>query len=1069
MSDFCDGLLDYGGVKIMTNQKIGALMIVLGCLYFLMSLLIMYFIHRQIQNAKMGDDQAVQSVVFPVFVKIMWLNAIINIYIAFIVFCFDFDPYQVSGDEAGTWAFSLMYTLQHCIIEGVAILLMQKGLGKNAAMKTIKYISIWSAFSLFVHWGRLNPDRTLAMVMDLIWNILLLIFYLILWLAPLQRLYRRPAALFYAEFWALYRVVVITLTSMFYIRQTTHVAECFYTFGCLFPMAIFEPIILYYTFLQDSKWWQGLEISTNPKDPAIQDLRAPLLGVDLNVNSAQNLAASMDTMGVSAFRTVPKNVKLLNFAYITLDSSKMLGAGSFSRVYLGKYRQTPCAIKLIYTIDVTKEIIARITAEAEILSSLKNKNVVEILGVSVLPPSVCILLELCTYGSLNDVIGGTGFATLGSMDSNFMNHFLTGSETIGKFSKQKLNISWTDRLYLAIGCAKGIAAVHALRSDICHRDIKSFNFLVDEHLNAKISDLELGTNDNRDFMEKVFSKIHSTISAHHIPILMKKKDDHKIEDDLESPRPSDVRPSDLEFETFKPNQSNDNPDELHGTDFLANWAAPEVITDALHSQASDIYSFGLVLWEILSGTPPFSDVRKQEEIRDSVLKGIRPTIPDFFFNPPYDVHFAPYIELIHKCWKKEPLLRPSISYVLERLETIYRRQISDIASETEAVEPLLHENIENENRHSGLLIPGLPSPAKIKTYLHQHHPTLTAISSPLFGDKIVDPPTTNVTSLQMKQILSILQQENNILDQLMATQEAWCLCLPDEENTLIWGSLAFQDLFEIPLSDLLGKGLIHHPCFQIRKFEENQTILSKIITKLTPESSKNLNQLKEMKRKEKIKQFWNSLQEMKLNSIVHSIVSLLSTKTRMASNNSSRSSFRGHSFENHPPGTPSNSTTNITITTTSLFSLHSFPIPRKQQQHHQHQHQQHQLGNRNSASNSNQHSSAIHISALNPINIASSLVGITSSTTTGLANPNATIQQYRESSSSTIPDANENENNESHSAQHRDSTRDTLDRPTSFLAPKENNFSFASDSPLNYSPNHPIALIAIVFNRLKDD
>jgi serine/threonine protein kinase len=34
--------------------------------------------------------------------------------------------------------------------------------------------------------------------------------------------------------------------------------------------------------------------------------------------------------------------------------------------------------------------------------------------------------------------------------------------------------------------------------------------------------------------------------------------------------------------------------------------APEVITESLHSKAADIYSFGVVLWELLACAKPFS-------------------------------------------------------------------------------------------------------------------------------------------------------------------------------------------------------------------------------------------------------------------------------------------------------------------------------------------------------------------------------------------------------------------------------------------------------------------------------
>lgn len=40
-----------------------------------------------------------------------------------------------------------------------------------------------------------------------------------------------------------------------------------------------------------------------------------------------------------------------------------------------------------------------------------------------------------------------------------------------------MQLSWVDRLYLAVGCCRGLAALHAYSADLCHRDIKSFNFL----------------------------------------------------------------------------------------------------------------------------------------------------------------------------------------------------------------------------------------------------------------------------------------------------------------------------------------------------------------------------------------------------------------------------------------------------------------------------------------------------------------------------------------------------------------------------------------------------------------
>lgn len=53
-----------------------------------------------------------------------------------------------------------------------------------------------------------------------------------------------------------------------------------------------------------------------------------------------------------------------------MDSSKLIGSGSFSKVYIGAYRKRKCAIKLIFTPDLTEDVIQRIGAEAQILSSI---------------------------------------------------------------------------------------------------------------------------------------------------------------------------------------------------------------------------------------------------------------------------------------------------------------------------------------------------------------------------------------------------------------------------------------------------------------------------------------------------------------------------------------------------------------------------------------------------------------------------------------------------------------------------------------------------------------------------
>ena len=238
-----------------------------------------------------------------------------------------------------------------------------------------------------------------------------------------------------------------------------------------------------------------------------------------------------------------QSVPMINFAEI-LIGSKCLGSGSFSKVFIGSYRMKDCAVKLIYSSDLTEGTIKKLVAEASILSSIKHKNVVNILGVSVFPPCICLVLEYCLFGSLSDIIHGYGYVWSHS-------------------SEMPYSISHVDRINLALGCARGLAAVHSVNISMCHRDVKSFNFLVDGHLNVKIADLELGTN----------------------------------------------------MDEF-----------IDVDDILVNWLAPEVIQGGAYRQSADVYSLSIVLWEIFSGKYPFDDDMR-ENIVEKLRNGFRHSIP----------------------------------------------------------------------------------------------------------------------------------------------------------------------------------------------------------------------------------------------------------------------------------------------------------------------------------------------------------------------------------------------------------------------------------------------------------
>jgi serine/threonine protein kinase len=96
----------------------------------------------------------------------------------------------------------------------------------------------------------------------------------------------------------------------------------------------------------------------------------------------------------------------------------------------------------------------------------------------------------------------------------------------------------------------------------------------------------------------------------------------------------------------------------------AAWMAPEVFRGKKYDQKCDIFSFGILLWEIVTRRQPFADWNDYAyTILWQVSEGRRPSTP--IFGCP-----EPVVDLMKRCWSDNPKERPGVEEVQSTIEIL---------------------------------------------------------------------------------------------------------------------------------------------------------------------------------------------------------------------------------------------------------------------------------------------------------------------------------------------------------------------------------------------------------------
>lgn len=93
------------------------------------------------------------------------------------------------------------------------------------------------------------------------------------------------------------------------------------------------------------------------------------------------------------------------------------------------------------------------------------------------------------------------------------------------------------------------------------------------------------------------------------------------------------------------------------------WMAPEVMerVDGKINPKCDAFSYGMVLYELFTGTIPYADTSNKLEVACKILEGVRPPLPSTL---------SRYLKLLMlACWEKDPHHRPTFKKIVRALDS----------------------------------------------------------------------------------------------------------------------------------------------------------------------------------------------------------------------------------------------------------------------------------------------------------------------------------------------------------------------------------------------------------------
>jgi len=121
------------------------------------------------------------------------------------------------------------------------------------------------------------------------------------------------------------------------------------------------------------------------------------------------------------------------------------------------------------------------------------------------------------------------------------------------------------------------------------------------------------------------------------------------------------------------------------------WMAPEMIKEKHHTRKVDVYSFGIVMWEILTALVPFNDMTPEQAAVAVALKNARPPLPA---SCPVAIS-----HMIMQCWATNPDKRPQFDDIVAILESYKEALDEDPSFFLSYIPPPPHHSHHHHHHH----------------------------------------------------------------------------------------------------------------------------------------------------------------------------------------------------------------------------------------------------------------------------------------------------------------------------------------------------------------------------------